>query len=113
MDIEQFYASIGADSTEVISRLAGSTALVERFLIKFRDDGSFSELKTALDAGDTKTAFRAAHTLKGVCANLGLTRLLEQSSSVTELLRAGSLEEARQAFPALASEYECVINALG
>ncbi len=112
MNIEQFYASIGSDATEVIRRLGGSPALVERFLMKFRKDGSFSELNTALAAGDTDVAFRAAHTLKGVCATLGLGRLLAQASSVTELLRDGNLEDAKQAFPALASEYELVIKAL-
>ena len=36
-----------------------------------------SQLTQAMDAGDVETAFRAAHTLKGICANLGLSRCLK------------------------------------
>ena len=32
-------------------------------------------------------AFRAAHTLKGVCGNLSLDKLLDSASKLTELLR--------------------------
>ena len=110
--LEQFYASVGSDAGEVVRRLGGAPELVEHFLTKFRDDSSFSELHKALDKGETETAFRAAHTLKGICANLGLGRLFEQASSVTELLRSGDLNGAKKAFPLLASEYEHVIKAL-
>ena len=39
-------------------------------------------------AGDTTTAFRAVHTLKGVALNLGLGSLAHASSQMTEALRA-------------------------
>ena len=39
-------------------------------------------------AGDTTTAFRAVHTLKGVVLNLGLGSLARASSQMTEALRA-------------------------
>lgn len=93
--------------------MGGAPELVEHFLMKFREDRSFSELLSALERGETETAFRAAHTLKGICANLGLGRLFEQASVVTELLRSGDLEGAKNAVPLLASEYDCVIKALG
>ena len=74
MTIEQCYEQLHGDYAQVIQRLP-SPALVERFLGKFLDDGSFSELTSAMAAGQTEAAFRAAHTLKGVSANLGFERL--------------------------------------
>ncbi len=41
-----------------------------------------------MENGDTETAFRAAHTLKGICMNLGFDRLYEASYDITEVLRA-------------------------
>ncbi len=110
--LEQFYASVGSNAATIISRLGGSSALVERFLGKFPSDGSMQALRTALDSGETQVAFRAAHTMKGLCANLGLQTLFEKASAVTELLRAGSLEEARTALPELEEEYKRTLEAL-
>ena len=67
-----------------------SDSLIKRFIIKFLDDSSYSELCDALQKGQRDEAFRAAHTLKGVCANLGFGRLLSSSSRLTELLRPES-----------------------
>ena len=110
--LEQFYSFVGANAAEVISRLGGSPALVKRFLMKFESDDSYCKLCTALNNDDTEAAFRAAHTLKGICANLGLRRLFEQSSLVTEFLRSGASEKAKAALPALKREYEQVLTAL-
>ncbi len=110
--LEKFYETVGADVNEVVARLGGAPALVERFLGKFSQDESFNKLKAALDCDDTQTAFREAHTLKGLCANLGMQRLFKQSSDVTELLRAGNLAEAKLAFPAVDAEYAIVLEAL-
>ena len=53
------------------------------------EDAGFDKLNAALDSGDTKAAFEAAHALKGVLGNLALTPLYKPASELTELLRAG------------------------
>ena len=40
-----------------------------------------------MDAGNREEAFRAAHTLKGVCRNLGIERLAGSAEIITEVLR--------------------------
>ena len=70
-NLEQFYASVGGNAQEVLGRLGGDPGLVIHFLLKFQNDGSYQSLCDALNADDTPTAFRAAHTLKGLCATLG------------------------------------------
>lgn len=111
-NLEQFFSSIGAKADAVVNRLGGSPELVVRFLSKFRSDSSFADLSAALAKNDTDIAFRAVHTLKGVCANLGFDNLFEKASTVTELLRGGDLDSAKLAFPELTEEYQKTIDAL-
>lgn len=86
MTIDQCYQALGGSFAEVSNRLP-SVRLVEKFIGKFLDDGSFDALCAQMSAGSREDAFRAAHTLKGVCANLGFGRLLSSASRLTELLR--------------------------
>ena len=86
MTIKECYEKVGSDYDGVLKRL-GSEALVKRFAVKFLNDPSFQELTDGLAAQDGEKAFRAAHTLKGVCQNLSLTSLYQVSSQLTEELR--------------------------
>ena len=58
------------------------------------------------------TAFRAAHTLKGVCQNLGFDALYDPASALTEALRGGTLDGADTLFPPVEKEYQRVVAAL-
>lgn len=91
MTIRECYDELGLDFDAVLSRLVNEK-LVQKFALKFLDDPSFQNLKDALDSKDVETAFRAAHTLKGVCLNLGFDNLYPSSKDLTELLRAGSMD---------------------
>ena len=102
--LEQAYHEIGSDYEGVTNRLMGD-ALIARFVGKFFEDESFAKLGEALAAQDVKAAFMAAHTLKGVCQNLGFDNLYAPSSELTELLRAGSLEGADELYAKVAAEY--------
>ena len=86
MTIQDCYRELGGDFAQVEKRLP-SVSLIKRFIAKFPNDGSFAELCRAMEDGQRETAFRAAHTLKGVCANLGFDRLFASASKLTELLR--------------------------
>ena len=61
---------MGADYAPVLQRL-GSERIVTKFALRFLEDKTFSGLCDALDAHDAEEAFRMAHTLKGICLNLG------------------------------------------
>lgn len=89
MTIQECYKKMGADYQEVLGRLHNE-AMIGRFVRMFLQDDSFQILEEALRRGDVKEAFRGAHTLKGVCQNLGFSNLYAPAYTLTETLRAGS-----------------------
>ncbi|MBD5134316.1 MAG: Hpt domain-containing protein [Clostridiales bacterium] len=93
MTLKECYAALGGDYDEAMGRLR-SERLVQKFVLKFLDDGSYQLLCDSLASGNRGEAFRAAHTLKGVCANLAFNTLLESSERLTEALRDGKPPEA-------------------
>lgn len=111
MNIQECYQALGGDYENVLSRLT-MDRLVKKFALKFLDDPSFKLLETSLSDGNTEEAFRAAHTLKGVCSNLSFNRLLRSSQEITEALRAGDIETARKLFPDVREDYQVTINAV-
>ena len=88
MTLKECYAALGGDYDEAMGRLR-SEKLVQKFVLKFLNDGSYGLLCGSLASGDRDEAFRAAHTIKGVCANLAYNALLESSEALTEALRDG------------------------
>ena len=87
MTIQECYQKLGGEFAQVEKRLP-SVGLVRKFIVKFLDDDSYSKLCLAMQNGQREEAFRAVHTLKGVSANLGFSRLLASAGELTELLRA-------------------------
>ena len=111
MTIRECYDELGLDFDAVLSRLVNEK-LVQKFALKFLDDPSFQNLKDALDSKDVETAFRAAHTLKGVCLNLGFDNLYPSSKDLTELLRAGGMDGYEDLFAEVEKEYNRTCEAL-
>lgn len=87
MEIKDCYEKMGGDYAAVSARLPRQE-LIEKFTRRFLEDESFDMLCRHMEAENFKDAFRDAHTLKGVCANLGFTRLFDSSSRLTEELRS-------------------------
>lgn len=79
--------SLGADVDSGLARCVNNEALYIRLVNMAIDDSNFTRLADSIAAGDLKTAFEAAHALKGVSANLSLTPICSPVSELTELLR--------------------------
>ena len=111
MTLEEFYCLAGGTAAEAAPRLGGADHAL-RFLRLFPLDDSFPMLAAALGRGDVQAAFRAAHTLKGVAANLGLERLCAAASDMTECLRRGELSGAQARLAETEAAYRRVLAAL-
>lgn len=66
----------------------------------------------------SEEAFRAAHSLKGVCQNLGFQRLEKTVSAMTELLRKWNEaqideEQAQLLFDQVSEDYKLVVETIG
>ncbi len=79
-------------------------------MLKFPTDPSFQLLSDALRENRIEEAFRGAHTLKGICINLGFTKLYETASALTEILRAGKTEGTEALFSELSTQYHDLIS---
>ena len=111
MTVRECYEELGSDFDKVLSRLV-SEALVKKFVLKFLDDPSFGQLETALADKDAETAFRAAHTLKGVCLNLGFDELFEVSAELTEKLRERKTAGSEELFQKVSQKYQKTVTAI-
>lgn len=109
--MQEFYAAVGGDYNEAVSRMMGE-AMLRRFLLKFPGDPSFDTLEQALFAGDRETAFRAAHTIKGLCLNFGFGKLRASSEALTEALRHEMPANAAELFDAVRADYELTLDAV-
>lgn len=81
----------GNDVDGAIARFMGNEQMYVKFLGKLVQDDSFDKLNAALAVGDVEEGFAAAHTLKGVLGNLGLTVLLALNTPIVETLRVGEI----------------------
>ena len=113
MTVQECYEAFGGNYQEVISRLR-TDERVAKFLQRVVDDGSYKLLCDSVAGGNVDEAFRAAHTLKGVCGNLSITKLGESSSELTEILREHRTlgDEIQPLLQRVKEDYELTINAI-
>lgn len=114
MTVKECYEAMGGNYDDVMSRLRTDERVI-KFLLKVRDDKSYEMLTASLKDGNIEEAFRAAHTIKGVCMNLSLTKLYESSGKLTEALR-GHNEiggEVKPLFEKLKEDYELTMDCIG
>ena len=111
MTLQECYAALEGDYQGVLGRLT-SERMVQKFVLKFLNDGSYDLLLRSMAEENWQEAFRAAHTIKGVCQNLSFTRLYEVSNRLNEALRNGPTPEAPGLVEAVKTEYEQTVAAI-
>lgn len=104
MTLQDCYAALGGDYSDVSSRLP-SERMIKKFVLKYPDDHSFDLLCTAMADKNYEEAFRAAHTIKGMCQNLSFSRLLDSSSRLSDALRNGWTPEADSLFELVKADH--------
>ena len=79
------------DWNDGIKRVMNNVKLYTRLLDKFKTGTNLNDLAAALGAQDYEKAQAAAHTVKGVAANLSLMELYKQALGVEEQIKARSV----------------------
>lgn len=106
MELAEFYENVGGNYNDTVSRLM-SDVIIRKFVLKFKDDPTYSELVKAKKTGDIAAAFLAAHTIKGTAANLGLDML---ASALTEELRNADTMPKNEYFEAVDEAYRVTVE---
>jgi len=73
-----------------VKRVMGNAKFYIKLLTLFKNDTKIDNLETALAEGEMEKARVAAHTLKGIAANLSLTELFIQSEKLESQIKVGA-----------------------
>ena len=111
MSLTECYIALGGSYEEVLSRLS-SERLVNKFVLKFLTAPSYDLLVRSMESKDWPEAFRAAHTIKGVCQNLSIDKLQASSSRLCESLRNGYSPEADALAEEVRTDYGQTVAAI-
>ena len=111
MTLKECYTALEGEYEGVIGRLR-SEKMVQKFVLKFLNDKSYELLEASMAAKNYEEAFRAAHTIKGVCQNLSFTKLYESSHRLTDNLRSGYGAETDGLVQQVSEDYKQTIAAI-
>ncbi len=102
----------GINVDEALDRFMGNERMLNKFLLKFLNDGNYAKLREAVDEGSADKMLEASHTLKGVCGNLAFTELFKLFDRQVKAIREGDLQAAGDLMCTIAEEYEKVTSAI-
>ena len=111
MTLKECYARMNGNYEDAKLRLM-MDSMVERFMFKFLEDDTMANLRSAVAEGNIPDSFRAAHTLKGVAANLAFTELQAKASALTEQLRPQTAPADPELFARVEEAYKLVVDSI-
>jgi HPt (histidine-containing phosphotransfer) domain-containing protein len=85
--------AVYVDFEEGSRRVMNNTKLYIKLLAKFRTDTNLDDLSAALAAGDYDKAQVAAHTIKGLSANLSLMELFEKTRDFESQIKEKAVQD--------------------
>lgn len=112
MEIEKLYRKLedwGCDVSGAKERF-DDDELFATCIDLFLEDENFKKLNEEIKNNDYQEAFNAAHTIKGVAANLGLTPIYDSVSDVVQELRVGNLKASKVLMPKLNTDMEKIVE---
>ena len=89
MTLQELYAAIDGDYDQAL-RVLRMDRLLDKHIRKLVANGVVNRLLEASKTMGSAELFESAHAVKGVCGNLGLTKLASLSSEIAEEFRPGN-----------------------
>ena len=110
MTLQELYQNIDGDY-EQACKVLRMDKLIDKHIRKLEKNGVVDALIAAGEDMDPTQLFETAHAVKGVCANLGLTKISEEASRIAEEYRPGnpgtcSDEEVKAMLNSIAEMYQ-------
>ena len=100
--------NMGCNIDDALERVLGDEELLLSCIQMVINDPCYTTLAESLAQNNVATAFDAAHTLKGIIANTGLTPLYLIIEKIVEPLRAGHSENLLPYYEKLIAETEII-----
>ena len=110
--LNEILENAGIDYDAAVARFPGNSRLYIRFLHKFLQDENMQLFSLAMKEERYEDALLAAHTLKGVTGNLGLTQLFDLCSQIVLQMRAGNMTQAQELLSQIKESYESAVAAI-
>lgn len=105
-------AAIGVEAKSAVARFGNNEAMFLKYLRRFPTDQTFHTLEEAVAGGNRDVIRTTAHTLKGVCGNLGLTPAYEASIQLMNTLRASDTADFTADYQRVAEECKKAAEAI-
>ena len=117
MTLPELYAAMDGDYEQALKVLR-IEKLIDKHIRKFPDNELFVGLVEAGKNVDAEALFEKTHAIKGVCANLGLTKIAALAAEVCEDFRPGRVrqlsdEEVRLKIDEMIALRERVVACIG
>ena len=95
-----------------LEQTAGDEELLEELMTLFKDSSSsdLAQLREAINANDVQAVIRAAHSLKGASASLGIEGIRTVAAAMESDARNGSVAVAREKIGEISELLERVQN---
>ncbi len=95
-------------------RMAGGSAFVGKLVNQFVSDATVcvERIQEALESNNANEMLEAAHGLKGMAANMGLTQLAKAAHDIEIISQHNRLQDSRSAYDSMQKEFARVHEAL-
>lgn len=112
MELKEILVEAGVEYEKVLERFSGNSALLRKFICRFPQDDTYGQLQAAMDRQNLGEVEMAAHTLKGVCANLGFDALSELCNQMVRVARGQEEGSLAALFAQVTQEYQRVLHCI-
>ena len=110
MRLKDICCKLDINFEENISRFAGNESIYIKFLKRFLEDNTYTNLKQAYSQKSYEDIEKYAHMLKGLTANLGINRIFSLSNDIVQSIRQKEFNKIDNLYNKLAKEYELTIQ---
>lgn len=94
-NIADALAVYGINYADAMDRMLNNGALYQQLAQHYTSDQNYLSLIEDMKAGDYETAYKHAHTLKGVAGNLSFTQLHQLAAQICEALVDNDIDTAQ------------------